>query len=226
MPQSLSGILDSNIHPTLVACIVVIVHCNNFASGMNHGVNHRLPLYNLTAGQVDGLQVLVQRFRSGMTLLRFPPHLPPWFRNIIIARARYCIFATLIFGTSKKQKHIMHGQDILRINVIWSNPLRWPSECLFLWLANSNEIYFRTVNTKSCRVGVVKYKRLSSDINGNKSICLYAHYEGVWAGGCVASLISTPGTTWRWVINLAPRSLCSCTFTCLESTHDSSVVQQ
>jgi len=67
-----------------VVCIAVIVHCNNFAGGRNHWVNRRLPLYNLTAGQVDGLRFLVQRFRSGVTLFRFPPHLSPWFRNIII----------------------------------------------------------------------------------------------------------------------------------------------
>jgi hypothetical protein len=112
---------------------------------------------------------------------------------------------------SKKQKHIKHSQDTLRINVIWSNPFRWPSECLFLWLADSSEIYFRTVNTKSYGVGVVKFKRLSSDINRKKSSCLYANYEGVWAGWCMAPLIFTPGITWRWVINFTPRPLCSCT---------------
>lgn len=84
IPQSLSGILDLNIHSTLVVYIVVAVRFNNYAGDRNYRVNHRLPLYSLTAGQVDGLQVLVQRFRSGVTLFRYPPHLPPCFRNIII----------------------------------------------------------------------------------------------------------------------------------------------
>jgi hypothetical protein len=83
IPHSLSGILDLNIHSTLVAYIVVTAGCNNFAGDGNYRLNHRLPLYSLTAGQVDGLQVLVQRFRSGVTLFRYPPHLSPCFRNII-----------------------------------------------------------------------------------------------------------------------------------------------
>lgn len=80
----------------------------------------------------------------------------------------------------------MHSQDTLRINVIWSNPFRWPSECLFLWLADYNEIYFRTVNTKSCGVGVVKYKRLSSDINRKKvklPLCTLWRRMGWWMYG-------------------------------------------
>jgi hypothetical protein len=70
---------------------------------------------------------------------------------------------------------------------------------------------FGQLTRRTVGVGVVKYKRLRIDINRIKSSCFHAHYEGVWIGGGMAPLISTPGTTWRWVINFAPRPLCSCT---------------
>jgi len=196
-----------------VVYIVVTVRCNNVAGDRNYKVNHRLPLYSLTAGQVDGLQVLVQRFRSGMTLFRYPPHLPPSFRNIIITLPGHgTVFLLHWFLERARNKNTSCTVKTHFVST-------WYDQIHSVGLRNAFsygwriliKFIFGQLTRRAVGVGVVKYKRLKSDINRNKSSCLYAHYEGVWAGGCMAPLISTPGTTWRWVINFAPRPLCSCT---------------
>jgi hypothetical protein len=123
MPQGLSGILDSNIHPTLVA---YTVRCNNFAGDRNHSVNHRLPLRNWTAGQVDGLQVSVQRFRSGVT--RFPFLLTSLAEFVILllhcqGTVLYCCYIDFWNGQETKTHHTRPRHTSCPRGMIKSIPL-------------------------------------------------------------------------------------------------------
>jgi hypothetical protein len=101
----------------LAAYVAATVHCNNCAGDRNHSVKHRLPLHNLTSRQIDGLQVLVRLFRSGVTLFRFPPHLPPDFIILLLhcqGTVLYCCY--IDFWNEQETKHIMHGQGTLRVD--------------------------------------------------------------------------------------------------------------